>query len=380
MWKTISLALLIGSGLHAAQAAEWIGTNRFVRAEHERLEQVTWIGAQQITVRGEAEDDLFAAGTLVELSGRFGGDVWAGASERVRLAGRFHDHVRAIAQTVQVSGTLDQSLTAVGSQITVLPDAAVAGSMRCAGETVTSEGTVDGEVHIAAQKVTLGGRAGGDVFITAQDIVLLPHTQIDGNLTYTAPGELLPAASVVIGGELIRRPAPPPQRHILKPDLAGHAGFAVAALLTGLVFSALFPAYTTRSVQLLRTARGPCVLTGFAALFLIPAASLLLMLTLIGLPLGLLSAGFYAILLYLSKIITGFWIGSILLRRSSLSGHNRFWILAAGLLVFYILNAFTLLSMPVHLLAALFGIGALILALFKKPVFVIQTEQTTTEE
>lgn len=379
MWKAIGLALLFCAAC-SAQAAEWIGTNQFIRTENERLDQETWIGAQQITVRSEAADDLFAAGTAVELSGIFRGDVWAGGSETVQLSGRFHDHVRALAKTVQVSGTLHQSLTAAGSRITITPETDVAGSVHCAGESVTCEATVRGNMHLAAQKITLGGQVNGDVFITAQDIVLLPYTQIDGNLTYTAPNELLPASSVGIGGELIRRPSPVPQRPILKPDLAGHAGFAIAALLTGLVFSALFPTYTSRSVQLLRTARGPCVLTGFAALFLIPIASLMMMLTFIGLPLGLLTAGFYAILLYLSKLITAFWVGSVLLKRDSLTRQNRFRPLAAGLLVFYVLTAFTILSTPVHLLAALFGLGALILALFKKPVLVIQTEQETTEE
>jgi len=356
----------------SAGAIEFVQRDQFVSGEAETLRDEMWISAQTITISSDALDDLFAAGTTLDLRGSFKGDVWAGG-DQVIAAGRFADHVRLASRMVQVSGTLDGSLTAMGNTVKIEPVATVAKNVLCLGENVISEGSVAGNIRIAAQRATLGGKIAGDVSITAQEIVILPGTVIGGNLNYTSPKELILSPSVTLTGALNRTFETPPPKRLLKPNLAGHFGFAIAALLTGLVFSSVFPRYIAGTLHQLRTARGPCLLTGFAALFLIPMSAFLLLFTFVGLPLSILLILFYGILLYLSKIAVGFWIGALILRRKEISKRNRAGTLATGLLVIYALTAFTAVSFAVSLLVMIAGLGALLLALFKKPVLVIHT-------
>ena len=375
--KLLSILTLLAVLSTGASAIEFIQRDQFISSDAETLRDEMWISAQNITISGEALDDLFAAGTTLDLRGNFKSDVWA-CGAQVIAAGRFTDHVRLAARTAQISGTLDGSLTAIGNAfaittIKVEPSALIAKNVFCFGGNVISEGSIAGNVRIIAQKATLGGKIAGDVSVAAQEIVVLPGTVIGGDLSYTAPKELVLSPSVTLGGKLTRTFETPPPRQFLKPSLFGHFAFAVAALLTGMVFSSVFPRYTAHAVQLLRTARGACLLTGFVALFFIPISAFLMIFTFIGLPLSILLFFFYFILLYLSKIAVGLWLGELILRRKTLSKRNLLGTLAAGLFVIYILTAFTAISMVVGILVAIYGLGALLLALFKKPVLIFQT-------
>jgi cytoskeletal protein CcmA (bactofilin family) len=274
---------------------------------------------------------------------------------------------------VQVSGTLNGSLTAAANTVKIESSTVIEKNILCFGKNVISEGSIEGNVQIAAQKATLGGKIAGNVSIAAQDIVILPGTEIGGNLNYTAPAELVLSPSVSLGGKLTRRIKPPPVPHIFKSNLISHFTFAIAALLTGMVFSAVFPRYIIRTVHLLHTSRGTCVLIGFAALFLIPICAFLFLFTLIGLPLSILLLFFYLILIYLSKIAVGLYLGMLILRRKELSKRSLFSALNIGLIIIYALTAFTAINLIANLLIAMLGLGALLLSLFKKPVLLIQT-------
>lgn len=381
-WK---LGFLIGALLviQSASAIEFVQRDQFISSEAEILRDEIWISAQNITISGEALDDLFAAGTTLDLRGIFKGDVWAGG-DQVIAAGHFNDHVRLASRTVQVSGTLASSLTAAGNTVKIEPSAAIAKNILCFGENVISEGSIAGNARIVAQKATLGGNIAGNVSIVAQEIVILPGAVIGGDLSYTSPKELVLLPSVTLGGKLTRTFEAVPPRRIMKPDLVTHFVFAIAALVSGLAFSSLFPRYTAGAFHALRTSFGPCLLTGFAALFLIPMTAFMLLFTVVGLPLSLLLLLFYLILLYLGKIAVGLWLGALILRRKELSKRNLTATLSAGLLVIYILTAFSAASLLINFLLVLLGLGALILALFKKPVLLIQTppdiKKTTMED
>ena len=367
--SNVLIALLLLA--QASFAIEFVQTEQFITETNGVLHEETWISAQNITINGETLDDLFTVSTLLDLRGNFMGDVW-GCGDNVIADGTFDDHLRLIGRTVQVSGTLNGSLVAMGNTVKINPTAAIEKNIICIGESVVSEGAIGGNVRIIAKNVTLSGKIKGDVSVTAQDVVLLPGTVIGGSLTYTAPKELILSQSVTLGGELTRTFEAVPARQIFKPNLMGHFLFGFAALITGLVFMGLFPRYTGGSVMALRNSRGICLLIGFAALFMLPVTAFLLLFTFIGTPLSILIFLFYLILLYLSKIIVALAIGTAILRRKEFSKRTVAAPLALGLLILYALTSFAAASMLINILIIISGLGALLLALFKKPVLIIQ--------
>jgi len=363
--RNLNLGVLIGTLFVATNtfAIEFVQTEEFITHDDEVLREEIWISAQTAVISGEAQDDLFATGVLLDLGGLFQGDVW-GAGEQVVASGTFEDHARLAGQRVHVSGDLAGSLVVLGNTIEIDPLAVVDQNVICLAGNVISEGKISGDVLIMARSVTLRGVVEGDVSIVAQDIVVMPGTRIDGNLSYTASKELVLSPSISLGGKLIRRFKPAPQ--VVNPNLVSHLLFGLAAWVTGLAFIGLFPRCANGSFIALRDSLGLCILIGFASLCMLPILALLLSLTVIGFPLSLLVISFYLSMLYLSKIVVALWIGSAILRRRDWKKSSVAGCLVIGLFVIYSLTSFTVASILIHILIAIFGLGALLSALFKR--------------
>lgn len=371
MWKVFCVTGVLLAAL-SAQAIDFVQTEQFISPENEILTDETWISAQTVTISGTVSNDLFTTAPVVELNGTFYGDVWSGG-DSINAAGIFRNDVRLISRTTQVFGTLHGSLTAIGNTVKIDRTAILYSDLFCMGENVILEGAVSGNVRVIAQRATIGGKIDGDLSIAAQDIVILPGTILNGNLTYTAPKELVLSSTVLLNGTLDRKFNAEPARRLLKENLTAHFLFAIAALVVGLVFFKLFPRTAGASLYALQTSRGLCSLAGFSALFLLPMAAVFLLFTVIGLPLSILIFLFYFILLYLSKIVVALWIGSAILKKKLFSTRNITAPLALGLLILYALTSFPSISMVINILVIILGLGALLIGLFKKPVLILQT-------
>ena len=147
--KILSILVLFAVLTTGANAIEFVQRDQFISSEAETLRDEMWISAQTITISGEALDDLFAAGGVLDLRGNFKSDVWAGG-DQVIAAGRFSDHVRLVSRTAEVSGTFGGSLTALGTTVKIDPSATIAKNILCLGENIISEGTIAGNAHIVA--------------------------------------------------------------------------------------------------------------------------------------------------------------------------------------------------------------------------------------
>lgn len=371
MWKVFCAAGVLMLSLNAP-AIDFVQTNRFVVAETNTLAHETWVSAQTVQVNGSTSNDLFATAPEMELNGTFYGDVW-GMGDGITATGIFRNSARLLSRTVQVQGTHYGPVIAAGNTVKIDRTAMLYNDLFGLGENIILEGSVSGDVRVLAQRVTLGGQFKKDVFVAAQEIVVLPGTIINGSLTYSAPDELVLPSSVVLNGELARTLRPAVHPRLLKENLGTHFMFALAALVTGLAFSSLFPSYTATAMQGMRETRGFCLLAGFAGLVVLPMTSFFIFLTLVGIPLSILILLLYLILLYLSKIIVALWIGSAILRKDAFNKRNTVAPLALGLLVIYALTSIAAAEMLINIAITILGLGALLIALFKKPVLVIQT-------
>ncbi len=378
--KSLKLNVLIALLLFTATAPAitFVQTNEFVIAETNTLTEETWVSAQTLNISGIASNDLFATAPNIELNGTFHGDAWC-MGNSISEAGVFHSSTRLISRIAQIQGTHYGSVMAAANTVKIDRTAVLYDDLLCLGENVIIEGSISGKVRVLAQRITLGGQIKDDISIAANEIVVLPGTIILGNLNYKAPDELLLPPSVVLNGTMERLFDPAPARQLLKKNLPMHFMFALAALVTGLVFIGIFPRYTGTTLHLLRESRGLCSLAGFAGLVVLPMGAFFLLFTLIGIPLSLVIFLFYFILLYLGKIAIALWIGSAILHKRTLDKRNAAAPLALGLLIIYALTSITAAEMLINLLVIILGLGALLVALFKKPTLVIPAPEAANK-
>jgi hypothetical protein len=116
-----------------------------------------------------------------------------------------------------------------------------------------------------------------------------------------------------------------------------------------------------------------CLLVGFLAVGALPLFALICLSSIIGLPLGVIILASWGILVYVSRIIVGLVIGTLVLKSGSTSAGRVLLSMAAGLAIIYLLTFIpSSIGLMVQLAVVWIGMGALLLALLQKRRLIIQ--------
>ena len=369
MRSSLTILLLTALCCAPASAFQLVSTDAYTLAPGASATNELVISSANVTISGTSDDDLFIMATQADLDGRFNADVWAMA-DVLTFAGKAGDDIRLFGRDIKVTGSLDGSLTAIGNSVVVSNGSVIRGSAVLVGETVISEGDVRGSLRMAGSSATISGRIRGSVRVAAEDIVVMPGTEIDGDLVYSSSEDLFLDKSVKLQGQLVRKNVDAfASWSKPKPTISEIATvqsfFYVCAMLAALPFMALFPRFTGLAVRQARQRIWFSLAIGIAAVSLAPLAAILLLVTIIGIPLAILIACFYAVLLYLAKVPVALVIGGMLLRRRGPQPFSRvFTALSTGLLILYTVGALPVIGGPVRLLTLFLGVGALLSAIF----------------
>jgi cytoskeletal protein CcmA (bactofilin family) len=277
-------AVLWAGGGAAAGAVEWVARDDELilhPGEAWTRELAAW--APSAEIHGTVREDFFLAAQTARLDGRFEGDVWAWAAERIDWEGQGADDVRFAAPAMAVRGRVDGTAVLAGGTVSIEPGAILGRRTTIHAQDVIFQGSAAGPVTIRAARITLGGHIDGAVQLDAQDIVIQPGTHITGLLRYTAPSPLVLGPGARADGGVLRHTPP--------PAAGGRFGalyIALALLVVpaaGLMLAA--PRLAAGAADELRTRPGRCLWTGAGWAILAPLAMSLLAVSGLGVPAAL---------------------------------------------------------------------------------------------
>ncbi len=367
------------------QAIDFHATNLFSLAQNQTLSNELWVQARTITLAGTANEDCFVLADsmgqqpatnspTLTLSGLFKTDLW-GFGETVEMTGCVSNNARlAASKTISLTNHVGRNLMAFAPTISLGENSTVMGSALLAGQDVILNGTIKKTTRVYATKVTLTGKFEDDIHVTASEITVMPGTRIKGNLYYQMDGDLVLDDAVLLDGKIIKQDAPIPTPTPHSSTLMFQISLLCGAIMVGMAFVSLMPGITALSVHKLTESAWRCLLFGFITFVLIPLVSAFLLLTIAGIPLSIILMLSYVILIYVSKIIVGLFIGHLVIRkRSPVPPNLLFPVMALGLLLLY---AATNLPFPFDFIfwfaINLCGMGALVSAILDRrtPVLV----------
>lgn len=356
------LVLLVTAPTHA-----FVSRGGDVVTVSEEIRDDLYVAGGTVTVRGPVDGDVAAAGGTVLLEGPTSGGVLA-TGGTVRLRGQIGRGVRAAGGTVSVETSVGTDGVLAGGLVTLERGARVGRDLVAAGGTVQVLGEVGRRARLAGGTVLVGGPVRGDVEVDADRVVVLPEARIAGRLRYRSaqPAEIRPGAQIQ-GGVVQETVARPPR------VLPGRGRFpwvrwtleALWLLVLGFVVQAVLPQAGARIAEEVWRA-GRNLLVGFVLLVTVPVAAALLLLTVVGIPLGFLALGLYAATLYLGQVFTGRRIGEELLKRAlRTSTVSPYAATAVGVLMLVVLFALPWVGWVVRLGAVLVGFGAIWLVAYR---------------
>ncbi|MEK7189263.1 MAG: polymer-forming cytoskeletal protein [Patescibacteria group bacterium] len=272
--------------------------------------------------------------------------------------------VVAAGGVVDINNPVEQDVLALGG--TVIIQAQVSGDARVAGRLVVIRSDIGGNLAVLAERVEIAADAtiSGSVEIRAKDVV------IDGTILGDAHivSETL-SQNGTISGELTHDPVTKPDRTRSPLGWFFRIVSLFGMLVVGLVLVTLFPNSIRKAVHGSIKNPGRDFLWGLAVFAATPIAALVLVLTIIGLPLGLLAAVGYAMALYLANIMVGLVLGTYLVGairgREHAQKASLVAIMALGVFAFWLITGIPGIGVVLKLVAMIWGLGLLLNLTFR---------------
>jgi hypothetical protein len=270
-----------------------------------------YVAGSSVVVSQDVPGDLVAAGRVVAVKAKVAQDALV-AGGTVDITGDVGDVLRVAGGTVTVGGHVAGYLVAGGGRVELLPAGRVDGGVFVNAGRAVVDGTVSGPLEIRGGEARINGTVEGDVKVHAGTLWLGEHAVLKKDLEYSARQD----ATLTPGAQVLGKTRRLPQAAVGKTGLALFAATAsfVGLIVAGLAVVLLFPTFARSVATESLSHFGRDFLIGAGVLILAPIASVLLIVSLVGLPLGLIGGLAYVALLLVSRICAGLVLGTLVWR------------------------------------------------------------------
>jgi cytoskeletal protein CcmA (bactofilin family) len=324
-----------------------------------------------VDIQADVEGDLVAAGGRVVTTGRVQGNLIVAAGSVV-AGGQVLRNVRAGGGAVTINGHVRHNLSAGGGTVVLTPEAVIDGRARLVGGEVRVAGTIAKHLYAAGAVIVLAGEFQGNVELVAQEIEVLPTARIKGRLTYWSPRDAKIDRRAKIQGRITHN-LPELPRSLTSTGTAlltvSRLLFMAGLIVTGVAIYLLFPGFTVLASHTIGSDPIKSLGIGLLLVVAMPAIAILTMLTILGIPLGLILFVLYFAALLVGFLVTAFFLGDVgaraFLRRGRPSRTVRVTCLILALGALALVNQLPIVGGVVMAAAVLVGLGAMSLHVWR---------------
>lgn len=309
-------------------------------------------GGMSLSLKTITADDLIAAGGQMDVSGNIKDDVIAAVCPFCPVMGRLH----------------------------LTSDMQIGDDARLAGRDIAVNGRIGGDLYAAAQQFRLSGEVVGTARIEADRIALAPGARIGGDLLYTSETKPEVADDATIVGQVRQVESQLPFAEGFPESWIWYGvlaiiGFVVAILLLGAAVQLAMPGLLSNAVATVQTRPWSTLGRGLVVALLVPVAIALLMASVIGMPIGMVTAAAFVVLVAVAFVAIAYCIG--LYVRQLFGGQgvptglgSRILWTSLGILILLIVGFIPFIGWAIGILAMIAGLGAVVSQLgpiFRKP-------------
>jgi len=353
MWFVCFIALLCSP----AWGTEFRSGREVSIPSDEVVNDDLFAAGNSILIAGRVEGDVFAAGQTVRITGPVAGSVMA-AGGHVEVADEVRGSVRAAGQNVRLAGTIGRNGAVAGESVVLAETLRVGRDLHAAGNTVDLDGSVDRNADIAAGTVTVRGTVAEKLYLEGGELSLSPTARVGGDVGYRSPNTLEIAEGAAIGGQTQQLPPREPEEAAPKRVSAARV---VILLLMAFVFGAVGLALAPRFFGAAANAVGHRpwwnLLIGLLTLFLGPFAVLVVCVTIVGIPVGVLGLIAWLVALAFAGVPVGTFLGRRLLQLMGSARPSAYLGLFIGLVILSLLALVPVLGLIVKAVTIVLGLG-----------------------
>lgn len=313
--------------------------------------------ASAVRIDGTINGNVFVAGNEISIDGTVNGDVYA-AGQNISIKGKVSGTIHAAGARVDMSGEAGNSLIAAGSSVNIGADSKIGRDVLAAGSLVDIRGAVGGTVFAGGSQLNINNYIGGDVSLAAERIVIGREAKIGGNLKYNDSAQITIANDKNIAGSITKFHTSSNQKTTIA-SLIGKIIFGVASkFLIGLALLLLLPATIVATARYIATQAGKSALVGLGFLLITPIVTILLMITVFGLPLAVVIGLSYIVVLMTAGIFVALWLGRRITGTTGTQLKVNLWPLLLGLLIIETVKILPVIGGLIGFIVLILGVGA----------------------
>jgi cytoskeletal protein CcmA (bactofilin family) len=266
-------------------------------------------------IDGTVEGDLFLFAQSADISGHIKGDVILFV-QSARVTGQIDGNIRSATNNLTITGTVARNVLSFNEVLNLDSAGKVDGSLTVMGESVGIDGKLGRDLLVFGDHTTISGPVGGGIRVKGNNMSIVSSAQVAGPIHYEGDNP-----AVVASGAKLASPVEYTKREHKSEYRGGHfylwrVIWTAAFVLFGLVLFLLLPKFADEAVVAGGRVGAPLGL-GVLVFFGVPIAAIIACITVVGIPLGILTLGSWFLAINCSEIVVGTVIGSWILGKAS---------------------------------------------------------------
>jgi cytoskeletal protein CcmA (bactofilin family) len=342
-----------------ASATNFKTGNDITVAANETVDGMLFTAGNNIDIAGTVNGDVYCAGQSVVITGTVKGDVFC-AGQTVMINGVIEGSVRIAGQSVTLDGIIENSATVAAQNFTISKSGSVGRDLLGGSQNLVINGRVLRDVEAGSQDLTVNGTVGRDINGSVNTLSIGSAGQVTGNVDYVGTSD----PSIAAGGKILgttHRTVPKNniKQNSYSPAMLAIFGFVI--MFIAFVVTALLLAKCLRGAMVeatKATMKSPImtILVGAAAMLIVPIFIIVLFMTVIGIPLAIITILVWLLVMALSGPFVSFLLGRLLMRGDK----HPCWGTFLGASILVILYFIPIIGFIAMLLTSMFGIGMLL--------------------
>ncbi len=331
-------------------------------AKDEVVEGNLYFGSKSITIEGEVLGDVIGISPNVQVNGHVTGDLIT-ISQNIQINGQIDGNVRALATLTSISGNVNKNLNFAGESLILDNNSTIGQDVLMAVSNAELKGKIKGNAHGMSANLLILGSVDKDVDVLldkakrknyVNTLKVGEQAEIGGKLTYRAGKEAI-IETENIKGEILKK----------EPDFSNKPKFDFSSLIYSLlslfVLSIILRALFKEQLKKVKRTiiEKNIKLSGYGALFLFatPIVVLFLMISIIGLPIAIITLIIWGLILYLSKIVIAMALGDYIFRKLKKQKIHAYIRVLIGLIIVCVAVRIPYIGWIFSLLIAVLGMG-----------------------
>ena len=293
------------------------------------------------------------------------GNVMACAKD-LDISGQVNGSVRGFAQSIKVNGKINRNLIAFCFTLNIKPDAEIGGDVTAFSGEFTLDGKIGKGLRGSVGTLIISGIVNGDVSVKADKIILMPTAKILGDFKYKSKNQAKIESGAFVSGQTFwtkeeAKKGKKPKGVFTAKSLITDTLFLLALMITGIVLTLIFKKKAYQAKRAVTVSFLKSLGWGFVFMVCIPIAIVFLIVTILGIPIAIISLFAYAVLIYIAKIPVATALGEKVIKAFGKQGEpSLIPSMLLGLIILTILLNIPYLEWLIYFIVIFTGFGAIL--------------------